>query len=115
MAPDARTLDTQLRIEYRALLEALGPWARVFDLREVPSQVKVRGPAESAIFRSGDVTVYRFGPTLMIHRRLSGWTEAYFMLRQTGQGLRLIRHGFIGPHWTQQDVEQVRRHLRLVA
>src|SRR5438270_12031897 len=109
------SLETQLEAEYTSLVSALGPWAKVFDVRDRPSQITVRGPAESAIFRSGDVTIYRFGPSLMVHRRLSGWTEAYFMLRQTGQGLRLIRHGFIGPHWTQQDVEQVRRHLRLVA
>jgi len=115
MAPDVRTLDMQLRAEYHSLLEALGPWAKVFDLRETPSQVKVRGPAESAIFRSGDVTVYRFGPTLVAHRRLSGWTEAYFMLRPTPEGLKLVRHGFIGSHWTQEDVEKVQRHLQLVA
>ena len=118
MAPDVRTLDMQLRAEYHSLLEALGPWAKVFDLRETPSQVKVRGPAESAIFRSGDVTVYRFGPSLMVHQHLAGWTEAYFMLRETTEGVKLIRRGFIGSHWSQEDVVKVEKslqHLSLVA
>ena len=56
------SLESQLEAEYRSLVAALGPWAQVFDLRDRPSQITVRGPAESAIFRSGDVTVYRFGP-----------------------------------------------------
>jgi len=70
------TLETQLLTEYRSLVAALGPWAAMFDLRDRPSQITVRGPAESAIFRSGDVTIYRFGPSLMVHQLLSGWTEA---------------------------------------
>ena len=111
-------LEAQLDAEYRSLVEALGPWAEVFDLRDSPSQVKLRGPAESAIFRSGDVTIYRFGPTLVVHRRLSGWTEAYFMLRATRAGVKLVRRGFIGSHWTHEDVKKVEKdlkHLRLVA
>jgi hypothetical protein len=115
----ARTsLESQLQIEYRSLVADLGPWATVFDVRDTPSETKVRGPAESAIFRSGDVTFYRFGPSLMVHRRLSGWTEAYFMLRQTKDGVKLVRRGFIGSHWTHEDVEKVEQslqHLRLVA
>ena len=117
MAPSA-SLETQLNAEYRSLVEALGPWATVFDLRDRPSEIKVRGPAESAIFRSGEVTLYRFGPSLMVHRRLSGWTEAYFMLRATGAGVKLVRHGFIGSHWTHEDVKKVEKslkHLSLVA
>jgi hypothetical protein len=112
------SLETQLEAEYRSLVSALGPWAKVFDVRDHPSQIKVRGPAESAIFRSGDVTLYRFGPSLVVHRRLSGWTEAYFMLRQTAEGVKLVRHGFIGSHWTHEDVEKVEKslqHLKLVA
>jgi hypothetical protein len=107
-----------LEAEYTSLVSALGPWAKVFDVRDRPSQITVRGPAESAIFRSGDVTVYRFGPSLMVHRRLSGWTEAYFMLRQTAAGVKLVRHGFIGSHWTHEDVAKVEKslkHLSLVA
>jgi len=112
------SLETQLTTEYRSLVAALGPWSEVFDLRETPSQITVRGPAESAIFRSGDVTLYRFGPSLMVHRKMSGWTEAYFMLRQTDDGVKLVRRGFIGSHWTQADVvkiEKTLKHLSLVA
>src|SRR5438309_10150460 len=112
------SLENQLDAEYRSLVSARGPWAKVFDLRNRPSQIKVRGPAESAIFRSGDVTIYRFGPSLMVHRSLSGWTEAYFMLRPSPAGLKLVRHGFIGSHWTQEDVVKVDKslnHLALVA
>src|SRR5436305_3345285 len=112
------SLETQLEAEYRSLVADLGPWAQVFDLRDRPSQIKVRGPAESAIFRSGDVTIYRFGPSLMVHRLLSGWTEAYFMLRPSPAGVKLVRHGFIGSHWTQEDVVKVEKslkHLSLVA
>jgi hypothetical protein len=115
----ARTsLESQLEAEYRSLVSALGPWAKVFDVRDRPSQVTVRGPAESAIFRSGDVTVYRFGPSLMVHQRLGGWTEAYFMLRATPKGVKLVRRGFIGSHWSQEDaakVEKSLKHLSLVA
>ena len=94
----------------------LRPGWRGVDYR--PSQITVRGPAESAIFRSGDVTVYRFGPSLMVHQRLSGWTEAYFMLRETPKGVKLVRRGFIGSHWSQEDVVKVEKslkHLSLVA
>ena len=112
------SLESQLEAEYRSVVAALGPWAQVFDLRDRPSQITVRGPAESAIFRSGDVTVYRFGPSLMVHQRLSGWTEAYFMLRQTPKGAKLVRRGFIGSHWSQEDavkVEKSIKNLSLVA
>ena len=112
------SLETQLLTEYRSLVTALGSWAEMFDLRDRPSQITVRGPAESAIFRSGDVTIYRFGPSLMVHRKLSGWTEAYFMLRETPAGPKLIRRGFIGSHWTQEDVvkvEKTLKHLSVVA
>jgi hypothetical protein len=112
------SLETQLHTEYRSLVAALGPWAGMFDLRDRPSQITVRGPAESAIFRSGDVTIYRFGPSLMVHRKLSGWTEAYFLLRETPKGPKLVRRGFIGSHWTQEDVvkvEKTLKHLSLVA
>jgi len=112
------SLETQLEAEYRALVRDLGPWAKVFDLRDRPSQITVRGPAESAIFRSGDVTVYRFGPSLMVHQRLAGWTEAYFMLRTTPAGVKLVRRGFIGSHWSQEDVVKIEKslqHLSLVA
>src|SRR3954462_9154830 len=112
------SLETQLLTEYRSLVAALGEWAKMFDLRDTPSQITVRGPAESAIFRSGDVTLYRFGPSLMVHRKLSGWTEAYFMLRETTDGVKLVRRGFIGSHWTQEDVvkvEKTLKHLSLVA
>src|SRR5207237_6775462 len=81
-------LEAQLHAEYRSLVAALGPWRQVFDLRDTPSQIKTRGPAESAIFRSGDVTLYRFGPTIVVQRRLSGWTEAYFLLRETRTGMK---------------------------
>ena len=112
------SLETQLEAEYRSLVADLGPWAQVFDLRDRPSQITVRGPAESAIFRSGDVTIYRFGPSLMVHQHLSGWTEAYFMLRKTPKGVKLVRRGFIGSHWSQEDVVKVEKslkHLSLVA
>ena len=112
------SLESQLEAEYRSLVADLGPWAQVFDLRDRPSQITVRGPAESAIFRSGDVTIYRFGPSLMVHQHLSGWTEAYFMLRKTQKGVKLVRRGFIGSHWSQEDVVKVEKslkHLSLVA
>ena len=111
-------VEAQLLAEYRSLVAVLGPWRQVFDLRDTPSQIKTRGPAESAIFRSGDVTLYRFGPTVVVQRRLSGWTEAYFLLRATRDGMKLVRHGFIGSHWTHEDVKKVEtslKHLRLVA
>jgi hypothetical protein len=112
------SLESQLEAEYRSLVADLGPWAQVFDLRDRPSQITVRGPAESAIFRSGDVTVYRFGPSLMVHQHISGWTEAYFMLRKATDGVKLVRRGFIGSHWSQEDVVKVEKsikHLSLVA
>ena len=111
-------VEAQLLAEYRSLVDALGPWRQVFDLRDTPSQIKTRGPAESAIFRSGDVTLYRFGPTVVVQRRLSGWTEAYFLLRATPKGMKLVRHGFIGSHWTHEDMKKLEtslKHLRLVA
>jgi hypothetical protein len=112
------SLESQLEAEYRSLVDDLGPWAQVFDLRDRPSQITVRGPAESAIFRAGDVTIYRFGPSLMVHQLLSGWTEAYFMLRKTAKGVKLVRRGFIGSHWSQEDavkVEKSIKHLSLIA
>src|SRR3954454_7547004 len=112
------SLESQLETEYRSLVKALGPWAKVFDLRDRPSQITVRGPAESAIFRSGDVTVYRFGPSLMVHQRLAGWTEAYFMLRGTPKGVKPLRRRFIVSHWSQDDVlkaEKSHKPLSLVA
>ncbi|MBV8982301.1 MAG: hypothetical protein JO086_15470 [Acidimicrobiia bacterium] len=54
----------------------------------------------------------------MVHQRLSGWTEAYFMLRPTAKGMKLVRRGFIGSHWSQEDavkVEKSIQHLSLVA
>ena len=107
-----------MEAEYTSLVSALGPWAKVFDVRDRPRQITVRGPAESAIFRSGDVTIYRFGPSLMVHQHLSGWTEAYFLLRRTQKGVKLVRRGFIGSHWSQEDVVKVEKslkHLSLVA
>ena len=81
--------------------------------------VGVRGPAGDERQRVTDLALlYRFGPSLMVHRRLSGWTEAYFMLRQTAAGVKLVRHGFIGSHWTHEDVAKVEKslkHLSLVA
>jgi hypothetical protein len=112
------SLESQLEAEYRSLVADLGQWAQVFDLRDRPSQITVRGPAESAIFRSGDVTIYRFGPSLMVHQHLSGYTEAYFMLRKNGEGVKLVRRGFIGSHWSQEDVVKIEKsikHLSLVA
>src|SRR5436305_12885996 len=98
------SLETQLEAEYRSLIADLGPWAQVFDLRDRPSQITVRGPAESAIFRSRAVTISRFGPSLLVHQHLSGWSEAYLLLRRTQQVAKLVRRGFTASHWSKEEV-----------
>jgi hypothetical protein len=40
------------------------------------------------------------------------------MLRTTPRGMKLVRRGFIGSHWSQEDVVKVEKslkHLSLVA
>jgi hypothetical protein len=91
-------MTAQMQAEYHALMHDLGPWATAFDMQpEGPDDVTLRGPAETSTFRSGDVAVYRFGQSIMVHRRLSGKdAEAYFVLRRSDHGPELVRHGFIG-------------------
>jgi hypothetical protein len=84
--------------EYRSLVRDLGTWADALDVRpDAQPQVILRGATESSTFTTGEVSVYRFGKSIVIQRRLpSGRGEAYFVVRPTGDGPRLVRQGVIG-------------------
>jgi hypothetical protein len=86
--------------DYRRLVQDLGTWAETFGVRaDACPRVVLRGATESSTFIVGDTSVYRFGKSLMIQRRLpSGRGEAYFVLRRNGEGSEpeLVRQGVIG-------------------
>lgn len=86
--------------DYRRLVQDLGTWAETFGIRaDARPRIVLRGATESSTFIVGDTSVYRFGRSLVIQRRLpSGRGEAYFVLRRNGEGSEpaLVRQGVIG-------------------
>jgi hypothetical protein len=86
--------------DYRRLVEDLGTWADTFGVRaDARPRVVLRGPTESSTFIVGEVSVYRFGKSMVVQRKLpSGRGEAYFVLRRTedGDDPLLVRQGVIG-------------------
>ena len=93
--------------EYRSLVRDLGTWADTFDVRsDARPQITLRGATESSTFTTGDVSVYRFGKSIVVQRRLpSGRGEAYFVLRPDSDGPRLVRKGVIGHDVTPTAME----------
>ena len=86
--------------DYQRLVQDLGPWADTFDVRaDARPRIVLRGATESSTFIVGDTSVYRFGKSMVVQRRLpSGRGEAYYVLRREGDGAepRLVRQGVIG-------------------
>jgi hypothetical protein len=86
--------------DYHRLVRELGAWAETFGVRmDARPRIVLRGATESSTFVVGDTSVYRFGKSLVIQRRLpSGRGEAYFVLRREGDDAepRLVRQGVIG-------------------
>lgn len=86
--------------DYQRLVRDLGPWADTFGVRsDARPRIVLRGATESSTFIVGDTSVYRFGKSLMVQRKLpSGRGEAYYVLRKDndGEAPRLVRQGVIG-------------------
>jgi hypothetical protein len=86
--------------DYRRLVQDLGTWAETFGVRaDARPRIVLRGATESSTFIVGDTSVYRFGRSMVIQRRLpSGRGEAYFVLRRDSDGSepQLVRQGVIG-------------------
>ena len=86
--------------DYQRLVRELGPWAETFGVRnDARPRIVLRGATESSTFIVGDTSVYRFGKSLMVQKRLpSGRGEAYFVLRKGDDDSepRLVRQGVIG-------------------
>ena len=86
--------------DYRRLVQDLGTWAETFGVRaDARPRIVLRGATESSTFIVGDTSVYRFGKSLMVQRKLpSGRGEAYFVLRRDADGAepKLVRQGVIG-------------------
>src|SRR5215210_1994422 len=85
-------------VEYRSLVRDLGAWAEAFDVKpDAQPRVTLRGATESSTFTTGSVSVYRFGKSIVVQRSLGrGAGEAYFVVRPSAEGPRLIRRGVIG-------------------
>ena len=99
--------------EYRNLVRDLGAWAETFEVRaDVRPHVTLRGATESSTFTAGDVSVYRFGKSIVVQRRLpSGRGEAYYVVRPTSDGPRLVRQGVIGRDVAPSAVEALTQSL----
>ena len=86
--------------DYQRLVRDLGTWAETFGVpTDARPRIVLRGATESSTFIVGDTSVYRFGKSLVVQRRLpSGRGEAYFVLRTEGDDVepRLVRQGVIG-------------------
>lgn len=86
--------------DYRRLVQDLGTWAETFGVRaDARPRIVLRGATESSTFIVGDTSVYRFGKSMVVQRRLpSGRGEAYYVLRREDEGAepRLVRQGVIG-------------------
>jgi hypothetical protein len=86
--------------DYQRLVRDLGTWAETFGVRaDARPRIVLRGATESSTFIVGDTSVYRFGKSLVVQRRLpSGRGEAYYVLRKddTDDDPRLVRQGVIG-------------------
>lgn len=86
--------------DYHRLVRDLGTWADTFDVAaDARPRIVLRGATESSTFIVGDTSVYRFGKSLVVQRRLpSGRGEAYYVLRRDSEGAdpRLVRQGVIG-------------------
>jgi hypothetical protein len=85
--------------DYQRLVRDLGTWAETFGVRaDARPRIVLRGATESSTFIVGDTSVYRFGKSLVVQRRLPSGGEAYFVLRKDGDAAdpRLVRQGVIG-------------------
>jgi hypothetical protein len=86
--------------DYQRLVRDLGTWAETFGVRaDARPRIVLRGATESSTFIVGDTSVYRFGKSMVVQRRLpSGRGEAYFVLRREDDEAnpRLVRQGVIG-------------------
>jgi hypothetical protein len=86
--------------DYRRLVRDLGTWSDTFGIRaDAHPRIVLRGATESSTFIVGDTSVYRFGKSMVIQRKLpTGRGEAYFVLRRDAEGAepRLVRQGVIG-------------------
>lgn len=86
--------------DYHRLVRDLGTWAETFGVRaDARPRIVLRGATESSTFIVGDTSVYRFGKSLLVQRKLpSGRGEAYYVLRKDGDDAnpRLVRQGVIG-------------------
>jgi hypothetical protein len=86
--------------DYQRLVRDLGTWAETFGVRaDARPRIVLRGATESSTFIVGDTSVYRFGKSLLVQRKLpSGRGEAYYVLRKDGDDAdpRLVRQGVIG-------------------
>ena len=86
--------------DYQRLVRDLGTWAETFGVRaDARPRIVLRGATESSTFIVGDTSVYRFGKSLLVQRKLpSGRGEAYYVLRKDDDDAdpRLVRQGVIG-------------------
>lgn len=86
--------------DYRRLVQDLGTWSDTFGVRsDATPRIVLRGATESSTFIVGDTSVYRFGKSMVVQRKLpSGRGEAYFVLRRLAEGEepQLVRQGVIG-------------------
>jgi len=86
--------------DYRRLVQDLGTWSDTFCIDpDARPRIVLRGATESSTFIVGDTSVYRFGKSLVVQRKLpSGRGEAYYVLRRDAEGAdpRLVRQGVIG-------------------
>jgi hypothetical protein len=86
--------------DYHRLVRDLGTWADTFSVdADARPRIVLRGATESSTFIVGDTSVYRFGKSLVVQRRLpSGRGEAYYVLRRDSEDAdpRLVRQGVIG-------------------
>jgi hypothetical protein len=100
-------------VEYRSLVRDLGAWAEAFDVNpDARPRVTLRGATESSTFTTGDVSVYRFGRSIVVQRQLPrGRGEAYFVLRPSTDGPHLIRQGVIGRDVAPPAMEALTRSL----
>jgi hypothetical protein len=85
--------------DYRRLVRDLGTWSDTFGIRaDARPRIVLRGATESSTFIVGDTSVYRFGKSMVVQRRLPSGGEAYFVLRRQAEGDQpgLVRQGVIG-------------------
>jgi hypothetical protein len=105
--------------DYQRLVRDLGTWSDTFGVSaDARPRIVLRGATESSTFIVGDTSVYRFGKSLVIQRRLpSGRGEAYFVLRKDSDTdePRLVRQGVIGRDVGPTAMEGLTNTLRAAA